>query len=73
MSRDVANHLRMLALEAMAVASEMSDPECRRTLEQIATAYEALADRLEAIEAPPPPAPKLNGAAHAIARTTCSR
>jgi hypothetical protein len=67
MSRDIANDLRMLALEAMAAASEMSDPECRRTLEQIAAAYDTLADRLEAIDLAPPP--KVNGAEHAIART----
>jgi hypothetical protein len=46
MSRDIANQFRMLALEAFATASEMSDPECRRTMQQIATAYETLADRL---------------------------
>jgi hypothetical protein len=52
MSRDIANHFRMLALEAMAAASEMTDPECRLTMEQIATAYETLADRFESIECP---------------------
>jgi hypothetical protein len=70
MSRDIANDFRMLALEAMAAASEMADPECRRTMEQIATAYERLADRLEAIETARPRAPKLNGTQHPIARIT---
>jgi hypothetical protein len=73
MSRDIANQFRMLALEAFATAGEMSDPECRRTMQQIATAYDTLADRLEAIETPSPPAPKLNGAEHAIAPTARSK
>jgi hypothetical protein len=73
MSRDIANQFRKLALEALATASVLSDPECRRTMQQIATAYETLADRLEAIETPPPPAPKPNGAEHAIARTARSK
>jgi hypothetical protein len=69
MSRDIANQFRMLALEAVATASEMSDPECRRAMQAIAAAFERLADRLEAIEVPPTPVPKRNGAEQANGAT----
>jgi hypothetical protein len=37
----------MLAVEAMAVASRMTDPDCRRMMLDVAANYELLAERAE--------------------------
>ena len=45
---DVAERWRTLAAEARVAAGEMSDPEAKRTLLNIAEGYEHLARRAEA-------------------------
>jgi hypothetical protein len=45
---DVAERWRTLAAEARAAADEMTDPEAKRTLLNIADGYERLARRAEA-------------------------
>ena len=39
-----ARHWRLMALEALAIAKAMKHPECRATMEMIATGYEHLAE-----------------------------
>jgi hypothetical protein len=62
MPRSDAKRLRFLAVEAMAAAAQMSDPNCRRIMINVAASYERLAQHAEASEAdsPPPPDPKDN-------------
>ena len=45
---DVAGRWRTLAAEARAAADEMTDPDAKRTLLNIAEGYERLARRAEA-------------------------
>jgi hypothetical protein len=44
---DVAEHLRKLALEARAVANELTDPDAKRIMLDIAEGYELLTRRAE--------------------------
>jgi hypothetical protein len=44
---DVAEHWRKLALEARAVANELTDPDAKRIMLDIAEGYELLTRRAE--------------------------
>jgi hypothetical protein len=48
MLRSGTQRLRMLAVEAMAVASQMADADCRRIMLDLAATYELLAEHAEA-------------------------
>ena len=44
---DIAEHWRKLALEARAVANELTDPDAKQIMLRIAEGYELLARRAE--------------------------
>jgi hypothetical protein len=48
--------LRALAVEAFAVAAQMTDPECRRMMMGVAACYERLADNAAGRDATERPA-----------------
>jgi hypothetical protein len=45
-----AKRFRALAVEALSMAAEMSDPDCRRMMTALAASYERLADYAEGRE-----------------------
>jgi hypothetical protein len=50
MSRSDAKRLRLLAVEALAIAGQMTDPTCKQFMFGIAQSYDRLADFAEARE-----------------------
>jgi hypothetical protein len=46
-----AKRLRTLAAEALAIAEQMTDPDCRRQMFDVAACYERLADHVDARKA----------------------
>lgn len=58
MPHNNVDRLRLLAIEAFAVAGKMTDPTCKRSMLALAAIYDALVERIEARHPPKPPADK---------------